>query len=61
MGEYLHGFYHKDPYSAGQRFHVCGGGSVDQICSLLRHSDTVFSVTGGRVVLQGGLSLAWTS
>lgn len=60
MGEYLHGFHHEAPSGAGKGLYICGGRLANQICPFLRRTDPVYNVIGGRVILHGCLSFAWT-
>jgi len=48
------------PLVQGKDCIFCSGRPVDQVCTLLCHTDMIFSLTNGKVVLQGGLSFART-
>jgi hypothetical protein len=39
--------------------HLCGGQQIDQIFSLLCHTDRLQRSLGGQVILQGRLQAPW--
>lgn len=60
MGKHIDGFHHRAAHHTGHRLHLCGGRSLDEVCPLLFHSNSVLGLTGGRIVFQGGVSATWS-
>jgi hypothetical protein len=55
MGKCVHGLHHRAIEGSGQRLHICGGQSVDQVCTFLYHILIIQDNISSRVALQGGI------
>jgi hypothetical protein len=59
VGKCVHGFHHRSTKGTGQRLHICGGQSVDQVHTFLHHFLIIQGDMGSRVFLQGGIHTPW--